>query len=311
MDSMVSSGLALLASLATLALFYGFSLIRAGRPKIKDRIGQLGSRPVTLEEIELSQPFFERVIRPTVNQVATLLNKRRPEQSTRQLRHRLALAGNPNNMDVSDFLGVKGMAALGVGGLCLLLLFSIVPLWQAALAGSIFSVIGYTLPDFWLGNIVNRRKKEIQKALPDALDLLTISVEAGLGFDSAVNKVAQKWRNALSDEFRRTLAEIRMGKARRDALKDLAIRTDVADMNMVLAAIIQADQLGVSIAKILRVQADQMRVNRRQRAEQEAHQAPVKMTFPLVFLIFPAMLIIIVGPAIVQILQLMTSGTIQ
>jgi tight adherence protein C len=310
-DSAVSAGLALVASLATLAFFYGVALLRSGRPKIKDRLGQLGSQPITLEEIELSQPFFERVIRPVINQISSLINRRRPEQATRQMRQRLALAGNPKNMDASDFMGLKGLAGLAAAGLCFLMLFTILPLWQAALAALIFAGIGYTLPDFWLGSIVTRRKKEIQKALPDALDLLTISVEAGLGFDSALNKVATKWRNALSDEFGRTLAEIRMGKARRDALKDLATRTDVPDMNTVLAAIIQADQLGVSIAKILRIQAEQMRVNRRQRAEQEAHQAPVKMTFPLVFLIFPAMLIIIVGPALVQIVQLISSGTIQ
>jgi tight adherence protein C len=140
------------------------------------------------------------------------------------------------------------------------------------------------------------------------MDLLTISVEAGLGFDAALNKVAQKWDNALSQEFNRALAEIRMGKARRDALRDLCGRTDVPDMNSVMAAVIQSDQLGVSIAKVLRVQSEQMRVLRRQRAEAEAHQAPVKMTFPLIFLIFPAMLIVILGPAGIQIFNAFSGG---
>lgn len=309
--SLLSYGLALLAMIATLMIVFGVSLARAGKAKVKDRLGELGSRPLTLEEIELSQPFFDRVVRPAINQMSSLLTRRRPEQSGRDLRRRLALAGNPHNLDASDFLGLKGLVAVGLGGLSVLVLFSLLPWWQTAIAAAVFVGIGYALPDFWLGSIIRRRKKMILRALPDALDLLTISVEAGLGFDAAMHKVAQKWRTALSEEFGRTLAEIRMGKPRRDALKDMAARTDVADMNTVLAAIIQADQLGVSIAKILRVQADQMRINRRQRAEQEAHQAPVKMTFPLVFLIFPAMLIVILGPALIQITRMIMGGAVR
>lgn len=309
--SFTSVGLALLAMIATLLLVFGLALTRRGRTTLKDRLGELGGRPLTLEEIELSQPFFDRVIRPTLSQLSAMLNRRQPEESGRELRRRLALAGNPNNLDASDFMGLKGLVALGLSGPTILFLFSFLPWWQTAVVAVACMAIGYTLPELWLGSIIGGRKKLILRALPDALDLLTISVEAGLGFDAAMNKVAQKWRTALSDEFGRTLAEIRMGKPRRDALKDLATRTDVPDMNTVIASIVQADQLGVSIAKILRVQADQMRINRRQRAEQEAHQAPVKMTFPLVFLIFPAMLIVILGPALLQIARMMTSGAIR
>ncbi|MHB1132082.1 MAG: type II secretion system F family protein [Chloroflexota bacterium] len=303
--------LASLATVATLMILYGLQLIRATRRTVKERLGDLGSRPLTLEELELSQPFFDRLIRPTVAQISSLMNRRHPEQSQRELRRRLALAGNPNNLEATDFLGLKGLVGMVLGGLCFLLLAAFLPWWQTALVAIVFAGIGYMLPEFWLSTLVGKRKKSILKALPDSLDLLTISVEAGLGFDAALNKVAQKWATPLSEEFARTLAEMRMGKGRRDALKDLAARTDVADMNAVLSSLIQADQLGVSIAKILRVQADQMRVNRRQRAEQQAHQAPVKMTFPLVFLLFPAMLIIIVGPAIVQVVQLFSSGAVR
>ena len=159
-------------------------------------------------------------------------------------------------------------------------------------------MLGFYLPNLWLNRKITQRKAEITRALPDVLDLLTISVEAGLGFDAAIHKVTEKWDNALTREFRRVLSEMRMGKARRDALRDLVTRTDVADVNTFIAAIIQADQLGVSISNVLHVQAEQMRTRRRQRAEEAAHKAPIKMIFPMVFLIFPAMYVIILGPAI-------------
>jgi tight adherence protein C len=165
----------------------------------------------------------------------------------------------------------------------------------------------YLLPTLWLSSQIRGRQAEIVKALPDALDLLTISVEAGLGFDAAMNKVAEKWSNELSVAFKRVIQEIQMGKLRREALRDMADRMDVSDVSSFVAAIIQADQLGVSIAKVLRIQSEQMRIRRRQRAEEKAHQAPVKMLFPMVFLIFPAILIVLLGPAI---LVLMASGVL-
>jgi len=296
------------AATSTLMILFGSHLVRAGQTTIKSRLDQFATRPRTLEEIELSQPFFERVLRPALSQVAGLLSRRRPERSVAELRRKLLVAGSPHNLEPADFLGLKGVAAVMLGGLALLLSFQLLAWWQAAVTGLAFAGLGYMLPDLWLGSLTGARKKVIVKALPDALDLLTISVEAGLGFDAAMNKVAQKWKNALSEEFARTLAEMRMGKPRRDALRDLCTRTDVPDMNASMAAIIQSDQLGVSIAKVLRVQSEQLRVQRRQRAEEKAHQAPVKMTFPLIFLIFPAMLIVILGPAVIQISKAFSNG---
>jgi len=159
------------------------------------------------------------------------------------------------------------------------------------------------MPGIWLGQEIKKRKTNIVKALPDALDLLTIAVEAGLAFDSGIQRVAEKWDNELSKEFRRVLQDMRLGRTRRDALKDLAERTGVEDVQTFTAAIIQADQLGVSMAKILRVQSDQMRIRRRQRAEELAQKAPVKMLFPMVFLIFPALFVVILGPAVPRITQ--------
>ncbi|MHB1007166.1 MAG: type II secretion system F family protein [Chloroflexota bacterium] len=295
--------LSVVAATSVLLLVSGASLARGGKVTMRTRLDQFAARSRTLEEIELSQPFFDRVIRPTLNQVSTLMERRRPDETLQQVRRKLTIAGAPNNMEPADFLSLKALVAGLLALVMLGLLLQVMPWWQAAIGGGVLAAIGYFLPDLWLATLIGKRKKVILKALPDALDLLTISVEAGLGFDAALNKVAQKWDNALSDEFNRTLAEMRVGKSRREALRDLCARTDVPDMNAAFAAVIQSDQLGVSIAQVLRVQSEQMRVIRRQRAEEEAHQAPVKMTFPLIFLIFPAMLIVILGPAVLQIAQ--------
>ena len=160
---------------------------------------------------------------------------------------------------------------------------------------------GYTIPEFWLGGRVKKRQKAILMMIPDTLDLLTISVRAGLGFDAALGKVVEKLKGPLSDEFRRALAEVRVGKARRDALRDIVPRTEVAPLTNFIGAIIQAEQLGVSISKVLQVQSEQLRIERRQRAEEKAAKAPIKMLFPLVGCIFPSLFIVILGPAIILI----------
>jgi tight adherence protein C len=163
------------------------------------------------------------------------------------------------------------------------------------------AALGYFLPVLQLRQKIRKRQENILKALPDALDLLTICVEAGLGFDMAMGKVYEKWENELALAFGRVLREIQLGKLRREALKDMSTRMDVPDVNSFTAAIIQAEQLGVSMAKILRVQADQMRTKRRQRAQEKAQQAPVKMMIPMVLLIFPSIWIVLLGPAALKI----------
>jgi tight adherence protein C len=156
--------------------------------------------------------------------------------------------------------------------------------------------LGFLLPELWLGMTIKRRQKAIMKSLPDALDLLVISVEAGLGFDAAMARVVSKSDNALSRELARVMAEMRVGRPRREALKDLVARTQVPDLSQFVSALIQAEQLGVSVSQVLTVQADQMRVLRRQRAEAEAQQAPLKMLFPMLIFIFPALCLMILGP---------------
>ena len=259
--------------------------------------------PATLEEIELSMPFTERILAPMVRRASMFMVRFTPSQTLESTRHKLDLAGNPNNWTPSEFFGVRAVACIALGGLIFLVL-SIANVDFLPRIGftALFAVLGFMLPALWLGNKIRSRKNSVIRSLPDALDLLTICVEAGLGFDQAMQKVAEKWDDDLSRAFARVLHEIRLGKTRREALRDLANRLDVNDVTSFVAAVIQAEQLGVSIAKVLRIQSDQMRVRRRQRAEEKAHQAPVKMLFPMVFLIFPAIWIVLLGPAILQVM---------
>jgi len=203
---------------------------------------------------------------------------------------------------VTEFAGMRIVAAAGLAIATLLL--TIFVLHAALLNIAIYVVIalamGYMLPGIWLGQKIKKRKKAIQKQLPDVIDLLTLCVEAGLGFDLAMQRVADKYHNDLSREFQRVLSETRVGKRRVDALREMVIRTGVSDVATFIAAVIQADQLGVAMSKVMRIQADQMRVKRRQRAEEQAHRAPVIMIFPMVFLIFPAMYVVILGPSVPQ-----------
>jgi tight adherence protein C len=167
----------------------------------------------------------------------------------------------------------------------------------------IMALLGFFLPVLLLRAMIDRRKEAIIKKLPDALDLMTICVDAGLTFNAAMQKVDEKWDDPLAEEFGRVIYEMQLGKSRRQALRDMTDRMDVPDVTSFIAAILQADQLGVGIGKVLRIQAEQMRIRRRQRAEEKAQQAPVKMLFPMVFLIFPSIFIVLLGPALFQVLR--------
>jgi len=280
--------------------------IAAPRPadEVEARLVEYGGRPLTLEEIELSQPFGQRVLVPMINASATFVSRFTPQRTMEATRHKLEMAGNPNNWSPSQFVGVRGLAGLLLGILtfALTMLSTVGPL-QRILFVLVMTLLGFMLPSIWLSRRIRRRQNEIVKTLPDAIDLLTISVEAGLPFDGAMQRVADKWDNEISRAFGRVLTEIRVGKSRRDALRDMAERAGVPDVTSFVAALVQADQLGISIAKVLRIQSEQMRIKRRQRAEEKAHQAPVKMLIPMTFLIFPSIWIVIIGPAIIVLKQ--------
>jgi len=292
-------------------IFTGLASPRTVDP-VQARLDEFATRQIlTLEEIELREPFSERVIKPLIQGIAAFISRLAPRHNVENLRHSLELAGTPYNWGTAEFLGVRGLSALICGALPFgLLLLARAPFPNLVLFTALLGVLGFYLPLIWLRGKIKRRQGEILKTLPDVLDLLTITVEAGLGFDAAVKKVTEKWDNELSWAFARFIAEINMGKERKAALRDMADRAEVSELTSFVAAIIQADQLGVSIARVLRIQSEQMRIRRRQRAEELAQQAPIKMMIPLTFLIFPSILVVILGPAIPQLRDVFITGGI-
>ena len=216
---------------------------------------------------------------------------------------KLERAGYPGGLRGADWVGVKLMSSIAFAVLFFVLgLFLTGAIVVGMFAAIIGVAIGYIAPEFWLGRKMRARSMAMILQLPDALDLLTISVEAGLGFDAALAKCVEKMEGPLVDEFRQALAEVRMGRTRRDALRDVATRADAQPVSNFIGAIVQAEQLGVPIAKVLQIQSNQLRIERRQRAEEAAAKAPVKMLFPMVGCIFPTIFIVILGPAVVTIM---------
>ncbi|HET7028603.1 MAG TPA: type II secretion system F family protein [Candidatus Limnocylindrales bacterium] len=296
---------AAVAAGAILLIFVGLAGSSPVDP-VQARLTQLGSlQAKNLEELELQQPFIERTLKPLAGRLSSTVSRVTSQSFAATTEKRLALAGNPGDMRVSDWLGIKGVAAV-VGTAVGALVFGGLLLGggiMIVVMGAIGLAFGWTIPEFWLGGRVKKRQKAIIMMIPDSLDLLTISVRAGLGFDAALGKVVEKLKGPLTEEFRRALAEVRVGKARRDALRDIIPRTDVPALSNFIGAIIQAEQLGVSISKVLQVQSEQLRIERRQRAEEQAAKAPIKMLFPLVGCIFPSLFIVILGPAIILIVK--------
>nr|HID12456.1 type II secretion system F family protein [Anaerolineae bacterium] len=302
---LIALGLFVLAGLGLVIL----GLAQSRQPgTIEDRLAEFGTleRPPTLEEIELAQPFTERVLLPLVRGLAQFVTRFTPQRSMEAIQHKLDLAGNPYGWGPREFLGIRLLSALLLGGLgfTVLLLGKNLSLFRRVLLAGTAVVLGYYLPVLWLGMKIRKRQRAIIKALPDALDLLTICVEAGLGFDAAMAKVAEKWDNELSLAFMRVIHEIQLGRLRREALRDMSDRMEIPDVATFVAAIIQAEQLGVSIARVLRIQSDQMRVRRRQRAEELARVAQVKILPPVAFLILPSIFIVLLGPAVIRVMTM-------
>lgn len=264
---------------------------------------QRGDVVTSLEQIEMQQPFTDRVILPLLRRMGELSTSFTPQRVLENTTRKLEIAGNPGRIDAPTFLASRFVVAAFFGGLLLIIgIFSPNrwPLGQILLVVVIFTLLGFFFPQLWLQSRINARQRDIRRALPDALDLLTICVEAGLGLEAAMSKVCEKWENQLSLALLRAIREIQLGKARRDAMRDMAERVGLPEMTSFVAAIIQSEILGVSLAKVLRIQSDQMRVRRRQYAEERAREAPVKMILPLAFLIFPSILIILLTPAGIQ-----------
>jgi tight adherence protein C len=297
------------------AIFLVFLGLReAGeRDPLQTRLAEFAARgeSATLEEIELSQPITERVIYPLARQLGEIALKFTPQNAIQTTHHKLELAGNPSGLEPTTFWTLR-LAGISLG-IFMVILAAVAPegsfmKGKGLLYGIPAAVLGFYLPELWLKGKIDRRQTEIRKAMPDALDLLTICVEAGLGFDAAMSKVNEKWDNPLGAAFGRVIREIQLGKLRRDALRDMAGRMGIPEMTSFVAAVIQSEQLGVSMAKVLRIQSDQMRLKRRQRAEEEAHKAPIKMLFPMALLIFPTICIVLMTPAFLMLMRSALAG---
>ncbi|HZK72486.1 MAG TPA: type II secretion system F family protein [Clostridia bacterium] len=260
-------------------------------------------KPLTLEEVELSRPFSERFLRPAIERLGSLLSRSTPQKAAQDLDNRLELAGRPGNLTPADFGAIRLVAAAVMAALGLLL--GLVLGTPVYLVGSLAvgAILGYYLPVLWLKQKVDARRAAIQKGLPDAMDLLVIAVDAGLGFDAALARVTDKYKNALSDMFAKVLREVSLGRPRLEAMDEMGRSSGVDDLHNFIQAIIQSEQFGTGIGKILRIQADEMRRKRRQRAQEKAAQATLKMMLPMVGCIFPTLWIVLLGPAALILLK--------
>ncbi|MGH8870850.1 MAG: type II secretion system F family protein [Acidimicrobiia bacterium] len=282
-------------------VWVGLGVTRA-REELNNRLAVYGRATAgSIRDDELSKPLAQRTIGPVVLKVSGFLRRFTPVGYLEKKQHQIVLAGNPGNLDAPSFIVIKLLTTIaglfssfflseyGNDNLQRIFLF-VLPI-----------VLGFFGPDAWLQRKIDDRRQTMLRALPDVLDLLVISVEAGLGFDSALSRVVSTVPGPLSEEFFRMLQETRVGVSRRDAMRHLMERTDLDELRSFILAMIQAEAFGVTISRVLRVQADEMRVKRRQRAQEKAFAAPVKLVFPLVFCIFPALFIVLLGPAAISI----------
>jgi len=303
----------LLGAVAAVGVFTSVWSFRPAAPTNADviegriRVYETGL-PATLQELELREPFMDRVVRPTIKRVAHLIDQTMPDKARQQIQAALQVAGRPGGMGASEFLavryaltGILCAAGIVLGGVMqnriLVALF--------ALFGA---VIGMYLPMIWLRWKRNQRRNQIQVDLPDVLDVLVVCVEAGLTFEAAIEKVVEKYDHALAAEFGRAMQEVRLGRPRLEALLDLGRRTGVEDVNNFVQAIVQSEQLGSGVSRILRIQSDEMRSHRLITAQERGARASLKMLLPMLGCIFPTLWVILLGPAGLLALKFLRGG---
>ncbi len=304
--------------LAVVSLFLTILLLAVGlyrstaRYAVEQRIEQIKTSEAQTQEEELEKPFVQRVLLPLGEGVSKLFRGAAPAQVAERTHKKLVMAGLYPRVTAVQMQGLCWFSSAA----CVLLMFMLLLARGASSAGNfryndpmnlvcllVAIGAGFILPQFILSKKVAERQENILIALPYAIDLLSISVEAGMGFDAAVGYTMRKTQGPLAEEFAKSLNEIRLGKPRLDALEDLGNRTGVEDLKTFVTAVVHASRLGGSITNTLRVQADSIRVRRRQRAQEMAMKAPVKMVFPLVFFIFPALFVVVIGPALMAIIK--------
>lgn len=254
------------------------------------------------DDDELKEPFIDRVVKPAYERIVQAISNATPSEIKKRYDDLLISSGSPANLTVSNILAKQVLFGVLLGG-ALLVMFRTLGTKPNMLLIFVIGLVGFALPYSQLNTKSEKRKKEILRALPDMLDLLYVSVEAGLAFDMGMKKTAEKTKGPLSEELKRSLDDISKGRNREDALKGMVARTKVDDISTFVTSIIQAEKLGSNIANVLRVQSVTMRQMRRQRAQEIAAKIPVKMLFPLVFFLFPALFVVILGPAAISVME--------
>lgn len=276
---------------------------RADRVRARlERIKPISSLENTVTEMELNRPLFIRLLGPSIAIVSEIVGKYTPVNVYNQAEALLESAGRPWSLSAKDYLAVKTVVILGVS-LLAYLTFGKTGSGTGLITIGAILLLAMVMPDFVIKRLAGSRQQKIIAALPDNLDLITVSVEAGLGFDQALLKLVEKTKGPLTEEFKRVLQEMRIGKARREALREMSARAGVEDLQTFVVAIIQADQLGVGIGNVIRIQSQQLRERRRLKAEERAQKAPVKMLIPMIVFIFPCLFIILLGPGVLQLID--------
>ena len=297
---------ALLIAFAVLLFWRALAPARRETP-VDRRLNDYVEREDVVQAAELSRPLAARTLLPMLYRLLYFLGGFMPKRNLERTAQMLVQAGEPGKITVLDFLGMRLLLALLLGGFYFFFFAQSLPTFVALRNIMVAFSLGLLLPQLWLRRRARERQNAIRRALPDALDMLTIGVEAGLAFESALLRVGEQWQNALTQETRRVVAEMRVGSGRNEALQRMVARTAVEELSTFVAILIQSNQLGVSIAQVLHTQAAQMRIKRRQRAEETARQASVKIVVVLVFFVFPALYIVILGPQVPQMLDTLRS----
>ncbi|MDF1594466.1 MAG: type II secretion system F family protein [Acidimicrobiia bacterium] len=299
MDQLLLAAGSVFLVLFAFAFWVGLGVVRV-REAATDRLAMYGRN--ALREETLSKPVSERAIAPIFIGLGRGLARFTPVGWLKRTQKRLIFAGSPGTLDANAWAVIKLLGVAAGLGLFFLAVSTVdLTIGMTLLMLAFALILGFFGPDAWLTRKIDERRALMQRALPDVLDLLVISVEAGLGFDSALSRVVATVPGPLSEEFFRMLQETRVGVTRRDAMRHLTDRTDLDELRSFILSMMQAEAFGVTISRVLRVQADEMRVKRRQRAQEKAFAAPVKLVFPLVFCIFPSLFIVLLGPAALQI----------
>ncbi len=273
---------------------------RSKRSTVKSKLASYSM----LKEGEMEiPPFSERVVMPVLNKIASLIRKISPKGVVESTRYKLELAGVLEKIGVNVYLMIKFLCPVVFLIIFILLfIFFDLPL-MSNVALLVMIPLSYFIPDIFLRSKIDKRQEEIRRAIPNTLDMLTITVEAGMGFDAALSKVAKNVKGPLGEEFNKMLKEMNIGLSRSEAFHNLIKRTSVSDLDSFVTSVIQAEVLGISIGKILKVQSSEIRTRRSIRAEEEGIKAPVKLTFPLIFCLLPALLVILMGPAIIMLYE--------